>query len=152
MTKKIIIPITVPDIRTSTDKERAASLAEEPDHTKGIGRARMQASLIKDASKICSRFQAMCHQFGFYHEFTHIFANRLIEIFGRTHAYSYCFENGAKSRISGDTSLDETKMLELSQPTARNLFLLGWVMADLRMPSTEKEEVGVKGVESFDLS
>jgi hypothetical protein len=151
MKRAIIIPVTTPDMRTATDKERAASLAEESDLTKAIGRARMQASLIKDASKICTRFQAMCHQFGFYHEFTHIFANRLIEIFGRTHAYSYCFQDGAKSRISGDKSPDETKIKDLGT-VPKNLFLLGWVMADLKMPAEEHEGLELKEVESSDLS
>lgn len=80
------------------DRERADELFNAKSETEAIGRARMQASLIKDQRKIVGRFEAMFHRFGADSPITQIFANRVLVIMRGT-IYERAFLEGAQDRI-----------------------------------------------------
>lgn len=107
------------------DLERAADLFNAGSETEAIGRARMQASLIKDAAKIVGRFEAMFHRFGPESQITQIFANRLLVIWRGT-TYEQALLEGAQDRIRSSVYQDPNE--EKFVKVARLLYRLGFVM------------------------
>jgi hypothetical protein len=111
------------------DVERAKDLAAAS-HTDALGRARMQASLIKDPVKIKGRFAAMYSEFGVAHQITRIFANRLLELH-RSTTMEVAFFEGAQDRAKGLAW--DNKNAEKFTPVSQALYQIGWVMMDEKM-------------------
>lgn len=108
------------------DRERAGDLAAASP-TDALGRARMQASLIKDPVKIKGRFAAMYSEFGVAHQITRVFANRLLELH-RSTPMEVAFFEGAQDRAKG-----RHINLEKFTPISQALYQIGWVMMDEKM-------------------
>ena len=111
------------------DRERAGDLAAASP-TDALGRARMQASLIKDRVKIQGRFAAMYTEFGVAHQITRIFANRLLELHLST-PMEVAFFEGAQDRARGLAW--DNKNVEKFSPVGQALYQVGWVMMDEKM-------------------
>lgn len=111
------------------DVERAKDLAAASP-TDALGRARMQASLIKDQIKIKGRFAAMYSEFGVAHQITRIFANRLLELHLST-PMEVAFFEGAQDRARGLAW--NNKNVEKFTPISQALYQIGWVMMDEKM-------------------
>lgn len=111
------------------DLERASDLAAASP-TDALGRARMQASLIKDRVKIQGRFAAMYSEFGVTHQITRVFANRLLELH-RSTPMEVAFFEGAQDRARG-LALDNKNVGKFT-PISQALYQIGWVMMDEKM-------------------
>jgi hypothetical protein len=102
------------------DKERANELFNSHTESLMLGRARMQASLIKENKKILGRFEAMFYRFGAESKVTRIFANRLLILWEGSN-YENAFLKGARFRqettavfdIDSDLSHMENLLYEL---------------------------------------
>lgn len=102
------------------DKERANELFNSLTESLMLGRARMQASLIKENKKILGRFEAMFYRFGAESKVTRIFANRLLILWEGSN-YENAFLKGARFRqettavfdIDSDLSHMENLLYEL---------------------------------------
>lgn len=111
------------------DRERAVDLSAAS-HTNALGRARIQASLIKDKVKIKGRFAAMYLEFGVAHQIPRIFANRLLELH-RSTPMEVAFFEGAQDRAKGLAW--DNKNVEKFTPISQALYQIGWVMMDEKM-------------------
>lgn len=111
------------------DVERAKDLAAAS-HTNALGRARMQASLIKDPVKIKGRFAAMYSEFGVAHQITRVFTNRLLELH-RSTTMEVAFLEGARDRAKGLAW--NNKNFGKFTPIGQALYQIGWVMMDEKM-------------------
>jgi hypothetical protein len=112
------------------DRERAEDLFNAGSETEAIGRARMQASLIKDAAKIIGRFEAMFHRFGPGSQITQIFANRLLVIW-KGSSYEQALLEGAQDRIRSSVYQDSNE--EKFVKVTRLLYRLGFVMMSKKL-------------------
>lgn len=111
------------------DVVRAKDLAAASP-TDALGRARIQASLIKDPVKIKGRFAAMYTEFGATHQITRVFANRLLDLH-RSTTMEVAFFEGAQDRAKG--LVLDNKNVEKFAPISQALYQIGWVMMDEKM-------------------
>lgn len=112
-----------------TDHQRAKDLSSVTEK-EAIGRARMQASLIKDQKKIIGRFEAVMYIFGSESPITQIFANRFLTLHPGS-VYEEAFFEGAQNRMKS-YEYNRKKEEEL-KPISRLLYELGFFMMDKKL-------------------
>lgn len=121
--------VKVTGVSSPKDVERAKDLAAAS-HTDALGRARMQASLIKDKAKIRGRFSAVYSEFGATHQITRIFANRLLDLH-RSTPLEMAFFEGAQD--CAKCLAWNNKNAEKFSPFSQALYQVGWVMMEEKM-------------------